>query len=85
MTLSGLARVGFLIDRHEIHQPHKAADALFFYQAPFIAQVSSHLTTVIERRLKELLITPHRNCVSTAGQRITRIRSMFISHSPLGS
>ena len=56
MTPCGLARVGFLVDRHETHQPHKAPDALFVCQVQFIAQVPRHLTHTVKRGFQELLI-----------------------------
>jgi hypothetical protein len=77
--------VGLLVDRHEAHQPHEASDPFLVHDMVLIAQVPSYLMHTIKWRLQELLVTSHRNRVSTAGQRITRIRSRFISLSRFGS
>ncbi|MFQ3302556.1 MAG: hypothetical protein ACI9EH_001455, partial [Planktomarina sp.] len=40
--VAGQRDVGFLINRHEPHQPHQTPDPLFVHQMIFIAQMSCH-------------------------------------------
>ena len=56
VALRRLAGIWFLIDRHQAHQPHKAADALFIHEMAFVAQMPGHLPHPIERCLQELLV-----------------------------
>jgi hypothetical protein len=47
-----------LVDRHEPHQPHQAADPLFIDRMAFGPQMPSHLANAVEWRLRELLVDP---------------------------
>lgn len=56
MAFRSFVGVGFLVERHETHQPHKATDALLVHQVLFIAQMPRHLTHTVKRGFQELLI-----------------------------
>ena len=50
------ARSRPLVDRHQPHQPHQAANPLDVYRIPGSMQVPRHLLRAVERRLQELSI-----------------------------
>ncbi len=56
VPLGGLAGVRFLVDRHEAHQSHQAADAFLIDNVAFVAQMSGHLANTKERRFQKLFI-----------------------------
>jgi hypothetical protein len=56
LSLRGLARVGFLMGRHETHQSHKAPDAPTIHQMPLIAQMTRHFTHSLKQSFQERLI-----------------------------
>lgn len=54
MALRCLAGVGLLIDRHQAHQPHLAADTLLVDQLALITQVQRQLSNTVKRLFHEL-------------------------------
>jgi hypothetical protein len=49
VPLRGLARIGFLVDRHQSHKAHQPPDALFIHGMTIVLQVPGHLPHAIER------------------------------------
>lgn len=56
VPLRRFAGAGFLVNRHEAHQPHQAPDVFLVHEVVFIAQMPRHLAHSVKRGLKELLI-----------------------------
>ncbi len=53
------AGIGFLIDRHQAHQPHQPPDALVIHSMATVLQVPRHLLHAVKRCLKELFVDHH--------------------------
>jgi hypothetical protein len=66
VALGGLAGVGLLVDRHQPHEAHQAANALMAHGMALVLQVPRHLPGAVERGIQELLVDhqhevePHR-------------------------
>ena len=56
MSLIRFACIGLLIDGHEAHKPHKAANALFVDLMTFAFQMPCHLTHAVKRRVHKRLV-----------------------------
>ncbi|SDG41249.1 hypothetical protein SAMN05660686_04327 [Thalassobaculum litoreum DSM 18839] len=87
------AGLGTLIDRHQTHQPHQAADPLLVDWVVVGAQVPGHLLEAVERRLEELFVDPpHQRQVqrrltarhAVEGRTRDRQQVALIGHAQLG-
>jgi len=56
VPLGWLAGIGFLVDRHQAHQPHETPDALLVHRMTVVPQMPGHLPDTVERRLQELFV-----------------------------